>query len=481
VLNRGDYDKYFRFGHFNNDTKTDIFRYDNNRFLVYWGGKGDYEVINKEPAAGLKMDNLLFANNFSATGLTDVIYVDQQNKKWTTYYGGKPGTIPMPMDFTNPDKIHFGNVQSGAGWEPIVMDYIPAVPGFSEQIDFPNVFKAETESFVIAEYKPGSLKKVAKAGVSSFVYDMELIYHPGTNTTKNDFSDYSTISRVNGKVGTPDLIFKPGQRTIDEKKIIGTIEGVKIDSKDKNEIEVVFANNTRKKKLVAPAYSIGAVPNNITETPSATGNWAKWASYVTQKSVHPGITINEGNKPPGKIEKINKVELELMPFYSSLERGNVSMVEMGAPMQELNGIVYGTDKAKIVRLYGSEKVFTIKWKYELKNLSTNKIVAESNSKLAVATGKWADNKVAFTYPETDDLLQLTITAIITDAMGIVAVKPLEMIFNNQRIVVPKDETVLKTWVNNLGNSGRKEYLQKRISYLAEDGVLTPDEMISLFK
>lgn len=480
-LKYGDFDKYFRLGHFNRDNKTDILRYDNNRFLVYWGGKGNYEVLNNElPAGGLKFSSLLFAHNLSAPGLTDIISIDTDNKKWTTYYGGKPGTIPMPMSFNNPDKIHFGNVKNSAGWEAFVMDYISET-GFAEPVDFPDVLKAETASFVVAEYKPGSLKKITNAGVSSFAYDMELFYHPGTNTTNNALADYSSINQIKEKLGKTDLIFKPGQRVTDQKRLLGTIEAVKLDSKEENEIEVIFSNNTRKKKMVAPAYSIGALATGIKETTDGNGNWSKWLPYLSKNSKTPGISIDAENNPPGKIEKIKTVSLELIPFYSSLERGKVSMAEMGAPMQELNEIVYGTDKVKITGFYGSEKVFNIKWNYDLKNLSSNKIETEQTNKLSVSSSKWANNKIMFTYPETDDLLQLTITANITDAMGVVSVRPIEMIYYNQRIVVTKDEALMKNWINSLGNTKGKDLLLKKVAYMAEDSMITLPEILSLFK
>ena len=296
---------------------------------------------------------------------------------------------------------------------------------------------------------------------------------------KNDFAEYSRVSQIKGKAGTPDLVFKQGQREVDGKKIIGTIESVKTNSKEEEEIEVSFANNTKKKKIHSPAYSIGAMPDSVMETAGNGGNWAKWVPYLKRKSN--AISINEGAKPPGVVEKISTIRLELFPFYSSLEKGNVSMVEMGAPMQELNGIIYGKDKTKINSLFGTEKVFTIKWKYELKNLSTNQIITDPNKKLITTNGKWADNKIEFTYPDTNDLLGLTITATISDAMGVVAVKPVELIFYSQRIAVAKDAPMPDNWIDGTGKAGRKEFLLKRFSYLTEDGVLMPDEIISLFK
>ena len=481
VLNKGDFDKYFRFGHFNKDNKTDVFRYDNNRFLAYWGGTGSYEVLNNNPATGLKMNNLLFANNFTQTGITDVIYVDQENKKWIKYDGGGAGTLPMPMDFSNPDKIHFASTETGKILIPVVMDYIPAEPGYSEQIVFEKTTKAETESFIKTEYKPGTLRKNTGPDGSSFVYDMDVMYYPGTNTTNNDFSKYSTISRIKGKTGTSDLAFKPGLQQNGEGKLLGKIEAVKINSKEEEEFEISFSNNAKKYNVKSPAYSIGALPASISETAGAAGSWNKWVGYLSRELSTQRLDINGETKVPGKVEKINIVQFELFPFYSSLERGNVSMVEMGAPMEELNSIVYGNDKRKITDLYGGEKVFTIKWTFELKNVTTNKIISTETKEPVIANGKWMGNKIDFSYPDTDDLLQLTATAIITDALGTVAVKPIELVFYNQRVIVSKDESVLKLWINSVGSAIHKEYLLKRITYFSEKGKLSPSDIVAVFK
>lgn len=274
-------------------------------------------------------------------------------------------------------------------------------------------------------------------------------------------------------------MFKPGLKQNDEKKILGTIEAVKIHNKEENKFEISFSNNIKKHSVKLPAYSIGALPDSVTEIAGNSGNWSKWVSYLSKEMERQRLSINGETAAPGKVEKINAVQFELLPFYSSLERGNVSMVEMGAPMQELNSIVYGKDKARINDLYGGEKVFTIKWQFELKNLSTNKILSTDDKVPAISNGKWPGNKIDFAYPDTDDLLRLTAKAIITDAMGTVAVKPIELVFYNQRIIVSKDESVLKPWVNSVGGAGRKEYLLKRIIYFSEDTKLSLEEMKSI--
>lgn len=470
-LKPGGFDNNLFFGHFNKDNKTDVFRYDNNRFLVYWGGKGDYVVLNDELPNGIKPGNLLFANNLSAPGITDVIHVDPVNKKWVTFYGGKPGTLPMQMDVANPDKIFFGNVTGTAGWEPFMLDYITRVD-FADPEKFIDVVKAETEPFVIPEYEKGSIKRLVNNGVASFVIDMGLDYVEGSPGAVNKKSGFTAISKVSEKQTSRLLQFQSTNDAAKPDKL-GTLKSISFSGADNNAVSFDFAAG--KMSYAVPAYGIGAFNGKLTQAAAGTGNWEKWKPYLV-KGEKAGAA-DMFNKAPGKIEKISSVEFEIIPFYSAKIAGGVSMVEMGEPQEELNAVAYGTDEAKKKELFGDSNVFTVKWQFELKNLTTGQAVVFDNAKPLATQGKWGDSKFSFSFPVTDDLLQLVATAIITDAMGVKS-KPLEFNYYNQQVKLKDIEGQVQQWVTSLRNiaPAKQKYYKTRTGWLAEDGVLTPGEM-----
>jgi hypothetical protein len=167
--------------------------------------------------------------------------------------------------------------------------------------------------------------------------------------------------------------------------------------------------------------------------------------------------------------------------------------------KELNSIAYGNDAAKKSGIFGAN-VFNIKWGFELKNLTTNKVLSKTVPILFSRNGKFKNSKVLFNFPATSDLLQLTLTATITDAYGHSQPKPLEFVFWNQQLETDGSPTQLNNWLNQFlggkpgyiwvvdhwervraGQENKPQPLQITLGYLAEDKVLTLKEVEQLLK
>src|SRR5687768_3776505 len=91
-----DWGRNFRLGNFNADNITDLFRYHDKKFRVYWGGRGDIKDL-AVVGSNIKPADLLFVYNFTIGGRTDIIHVDPQSKQWTVFNSGQPGTLPLTI------------------------------------------------------------------------------------------------------------------------------------------------------------------------------------------------------------------------------------------------------------------------------------------------------------------------------------------------------------------------------------------------
>ena len=180
-----DYSSNFRFGNFNGDKITDIFRYYNGKFGVYWNGTGDIKELCK-PGFDLKTDDLLFVDNLSSTNYTDIIYVDRNSKKWTVFYGGKPGSLPLTIKYGEQvgdlANVRFGDLDGDPAVEPFIFDRMEQR---ISPLDLPMtlVTKAINEPTVMSRYVPGSLKRVQSGDRSLLTISMNLKKYPGSGGT----------------------------------------------------------------------------------------------------------------------------------------------------------------------------------------------------------------------------------------------------------------------------------------------------------
>jgi hypothetical protein len=480
--NAAEYATNVRFGNFNGDRITDIFRYTNKRFGVYYNGTGDFKELCN-PGINLRMDDLLFVTDLTSINYTDVIYVDPNTKKWTVFYRGKPGSLPLTIKYGDPSLVRFGDLDPDPVVEPIAMD-------FAEQrvspLDIPmaTVSKARIEPAIMPRYVPGSLKRVESGEKASLTVSLDLKYFPGTIDATRKKSDFRAVSGARERVGGRSLRFTPapaGDAVSDEPGTIGILEGVSVAGEQGNAVDVAFVSRPAPESYKLPAYAITGIPDRVVMHQGTGASWKNWKDFLSD-SVG-SSRVNLLDSPPASPTAVKSIAFELLPFYSVIDDGRVSVVEADDVTKDLNQIAYGRDGTRVSELFGGRKVFAIQWTFELKDLSTGKLLTIPNAGALVADGKWAKNKVAFAFPQNSTLLQFKAAATITDGLGNKSNAPIEVVFWNQRIVMNAPESQVENWLapvrGDMGTAYRTLLTKGR--YMAEDSVLTPAELRSLVR
>ncbi len=472
------YNNVFRFGNFNGDNITDIFRYDKNKFKVYWNGRGDAKDLCSPQATNYDMNDFLFVNNLSKVDYTDVIYVQRRTGVWKIFYEGKRITGGRPLKYSNPFTVNFGNLDGDDLWKPFVVDAVRQT-----RIPVDNSFVAPTikmEPFVMPKYARGSIKRSSINGKPILTVDMNLQYHGGTAGVNRGRSNFRSVTQVKEKSNANLLQYTPSIAVAGEVQPIGKIEKIPLGSKE-NEIEVKFSSNSTPIEFEIRPYGIGAVPHSITETIDGEGNWNTWKSYLSPEiKPHFAPLLNSS---PGVVERVKTLQFELLPYYSTMEDGRVSLVEMGDMMKELNEIIYGENPAKITEIFGNTSVFTIKWKFELINISNGMTMPVDGPQSISSNGKWLNNKITFTFPEQNELLQFKATATIEDDLGNISPEATEIIFYNQRVKFSEARNQLSSWLEKVRSVNGKahENFTRNANYLAIDNLLSPEEIMILLK
>jgi len=474
LRSKEDYEKNFRFGNFNGDDITDIFRYNNNNFWVYYNGAGDYKILNKEIPKALKTEDLLFVDRLTTDKYTDIIYVDRVLHKWTVYHGGKAGTLPLSIRNNDPKNVFFGDLDNDAAWEPFALESVKQPTSAVEMVKLP---KSISEPVTIAQYEKGSLRRIDAGNTSKLIMNMNLTYYPGSSNARKNINDFKGEVKVKGKSNGQFLLFNPEEEVLGEFKTLGKIKDVPLDGKNKNDIEIKFTGIERPLDIEIPAYAIGAFPVNIKKTVNGEGRWEAWKKYLKPNSKPDFSALLEN--PLTKIEKIIKVEMEIAPFYSSVEDGQVSSVEMGDALKELNEIAHGTDLTKILNTFGDSTPFNIQWSFELTNISTGKKLPTPTPR--TSSGKWENSKITYDFPAENNLMEFKAIANISDKLGNSSIKPVEFVYYNQHIQLSKPKEQFKRWLEPIKVFGTKNYkrLQLKADYFLTDKILDPLELRSL--
>ncbi len=157
MANGNDYRDNFRFGDFNGDGITDIFRHSNARLGVYWSGVGSYKEQTRA-AAPLNMGDVVFANSLAQTGYTDLFYINRDNLQWTPFYRSAEQGDPITLKYNSPEAIQFGDLNGDGAWEICANDYVSVRVPPTNVVQEP-VAPAVYNASVMARYISGSLKK----------------------------------------------------------------------------------------------------------------------------------------------------------------------------------------------------------------------------------------------------------------------------------------------------------------------------------
>jgi FG-GAP-like repeat len=475
----GDWEHRIRFGDFNGDGITDMFRYYQDKFQVYYGGRGNLTLLCKPLISDINVANdLLFVNSLSKKGFTDIIYVKKSNNAWKIYYEGKTTASGRILKYNDVDNICFGNFKPNELWEPIAMDFIKQ-PANPQEVSMNVAAKVKRDPFVLYNYKKGSLKSIIINNKSSLSFDMDAVYYNGNSLATKTKNNFKAVTSAKMKSGLNQLGFKQVEEVIDNKEIIGRIENVPLSSASDNEIEIKYTSEAKLSTIETPAYGIGALKGKIEETINGIGDFKNWGSFITD-ATNPSVSdilLNTTNNT----KLIKNITWELIPFYSGIEDKKVNIMEMPHVIKELNAIAYGKDIVKRKEIFGSENVFDIEWQFELTDLTTGQIIPIANLNSLISSGKWANNKIMYTFPETNNLLELKAIAIVKDNLGNKMPNKETFTFYNQHILLPK--TDLKLWIDKTAstNKGVSEKLKNIENNKKSEIIFTPIEMKMLLK
>ena len=471
-----EYAKTFRFGDFNGDGISDLFRYHDKKFMVYWNGTGNMKELQKPNFDLASVNDLMFVKHLTMPKTTDVIYVNPVTKKWTYNFGGKPGSLPMTVRYSDPSTVRFGDLNSNPATEPFTVDFVKTSPK-PETIPLPNVRPVILQAVIEPEYKVNSLRRALSG--NGLVVDYVLQEFPGTVRTPEKRNAPVVMEKLGSKrlAYTVLNLFDASRTGV---RSLGLIQDVPIGRRE-NELTVSFAGSKpAASRYEIPPYSIAALSTITNETLSRPGSWEKWNRLIKSNLKTQFQPI--ATSAPPIVETVKSIDFELIPFYSTLEKGEVSVEETATFIKELNEIVHGNHPARLMELFGAKAPFNISWTFELVDTSTGTIVPIDSSNFKISSGKFVNSKVTFVFPTgNSDLLQLRAQARVTDVLG------------NQLERTPFEFWNQRARFNNLGQIEKwlaavrapggpsNEILLKRASYFAEDNLLKPNELLELFE
>lgn len=491
--NPTDYFNNFRLGNFNDDNITDVFRWHDNKFRVYYGGRGEIKDLATVPA-GYRPVDLYFVQNMTFVGKTDIIHIHPTTRQWTVYNGGRPGTLPLTIKHADPNNIVFADLDADLAVEPVALEF---VAGETTTPSFPVARKAEIAPSIMTEYVAGSLKPVTIAGKKQLSFSQDLFYYAGRSD--RSLPAPMSITSVKDMITAKDLLFAKAT-TADTASNgyvkIGQVQNIAVGP-GKAAAYAINSTAMDQKRLDLPNYGITSNINNYTAQVGEAGNWDSWKVYLNTLA-KPGKNLML-QQPPAAPKMIRSISFEVLPFYSIMEDGKISEIEADGVAKELNEIAYGKNVFKRLNMLGVTP-FNITYTYELKNLTRGQVMPISNPNSIAKTGKWKNSKVIFNFPASNDLLQFTVKATIKDGFGHTQPKPLEFVFWNQQIETNGTAEQLNTWLNQFlgtqpgfiwvidhwervraGQQNQPQPLQISAAYFAEDKILTVKEVEQIVK
>lgn len=496
--NASDYAVNMRFGDFNGDGITDLFRYSEGRFGVYWNGTGSYKEI-KRPSFAVKTEDLLFVPSMALSGYTDIIHVDRTNSQWTVFYKGREVHVLPALKFNDPQKVRFGNLEEDATWEMFAIDYVTRrIP--TTEVDLNVVAPAVHEHAIMAKYLPGSVKKNVTGTVKSLTLGLSLEYYPGTKSTLRSGTILKKVVAVKNQTTGESLPFianASADEVYDTEHRLVSIPAIAFGASATNNLQVSFKGDASPKTFRIPSLGIAGQLSNVREATGAAGNWHAWKQYLTANASNGRVVLLD--VPPAPPVQVKEVQFEVVPIYVTPEEdGSASLEEIHEVANELNEIVYSYDVSKFKSVFTNTNAFVINWQFELKDLTTGVVLPTTG--MVVTKGRWAKSKVVFPFPVSQNLLQLTATATIQDEFGNSSMSPTTFVFYNQKIAVSVNTSAqaITNWLAPIKNAPVSpgfiwvrdhwerpranqyyytyQQLFTKVQYHLQDGVLTPADV-----
>jgi hypothetical protein len=358
------------------------------------------------------------------------------------------------------------------------MDFIKTLAN-PEQVSMVVAAKVKREPFVFYSYRKGSIKSVVTNNKPSLFIDMDAEYVAGNSMATKTKNNFKAISSTKMKSGLSQLTFKEKEEVVDNKEVIGRIENIPLNGVKEDEIEIKYAAEAKPRKIKTPGYGIGVLKSKVEETINGAGDLKKWSFFITSAN---NPRANEFFlTAPNKTALIKSITWELIPFYSGVEDNKITLMEMPDAMKELNAIAYGKEIIKKKEIFGNENIFDISWNFELTDLTTRQIIPIRNPLSLISDGKWTNSKIVYSFPETNNLLELKVTASVKDKLGNKSLNSDIFTFYNQRVKL--DSIEVNSWVDIAFSTNKKtsESLKKRASFNSKDLNISPMELKQLLK
>lgn len=497
--NNLDYYNNFRFGDFNGDGITDIFRHSNARLGVYWNGAGSYRELTRA-AAPLNMNDLVFVPNMAQLGYTDLLYVNRANLEWTPFYRSAEQADPIVLKYNAPENVHFGDLNGDGTWEILATDYVSVRVPPTSIVQEP-VAPAVHEASVMTRYIAGSLKKTTVNGAKGLSLNMGVEHFPGTTTVQQSIvapgSLLEWVRDAQTGQGIPYVLNPSFNLDGGEPQRLASISNINLKGAIPQKLEIKLRGQPTPRLYKIPTLGLKGELSNVREKNGLAAHWQTWKQYIEPNASVQRVMLLDS--APAIPVYIDEVQFEIVPLYSNPEEGKITMEEIDEVATQMNIAAYSYDTAQFNSLFNIKNVFDINWVFELKDLNTGAILPAGS--MVVTKGRWNKSKVIYSFPATPNLLQLTATATITDEYGHTTLAPQSYTFYNQKIQLTNFLTQVNNWLLPLSalpvregfawvrdhwerlraNEHGFSYSQtlNKAKYLADDNKLTPWEVNEL--
>ncbi len=474
-----DYEDNFRFGNFNGDNITDIFRYNSFKFFVYWNGRGDRQEICQPQAQYPNLNSFIFIDNHSRAGYTDVVYVQPGTNVWKFYYEGRRITPGRNIRYNNKAEVVFAKTTTTGLTKPLALGKANRTPSVSD-MEMALMSQVKIEPYIMPEFQKGSLTRSVAEGRPVLTYNMDLKYYPGINAGRNPmrrFTDIAAVSEMRTGKSIAYSVNTDLRETGDAKKI-ALVKGISASAAG-SKTQVKFREVQEPLNIESAAYSIGVNVKTVKELPAGEGNWDTWKHFLTSKASNafqPLLSLS-----PAPIQKVKSITLEALPLYAVLEKEKLNLAEQSELTKELNKIAYGNDDIKKRELFGNKKIFKISWKASVKNLVTGNLTELAANRLNVSDNRWTDDVLKYNFPNDGNLYELIVELSATDILGNRPFEKQVYKFYNQKILMQNTLQQIESWAQPeaIGIKARATLQQRARDF--NSSTFSPVDLLQLLK
>lgn len=446
LSNPAEYNDNFRFGNFNGDNITDIFRLSGSKFYVYWNGRGDRQVLCELQAQYSNLNHFIFIDDHSRNRYTDVVYVQPGTNVWKFYYEGKRITPGRNITYNNKAELVFAKTVANGLAAPLALGKASYFPRLSDMA-LPMVSQVKIEPYVLPEWQQGSLQRVQADGRSIWQFNMDLVYYPGINPVRYRLRNVPAISSVNetrtGKALNYSAISSTQENGPGKK--IARVSSVPL-SADGGKVQVKLREIDEPFTFEQPPLTVGTQAKLLNEQVAGAGSWNQWKEFLQQqaKEIYRPLL----STAPANVQKIKTIKVQAYPFYAVPEKEDAALAEQSALTRELNSAAYGTSESRKTALFGSNKIFTVEWKLVLKNLVTGATETIPQSRIRLSDGNWKNDLLEYSFPRDGNLYELTAEAEVVDVLGNRSAKKQVFRYYNQKIIFTDDLSQITGWARS---------------------------------